>query len=389
MTGEMHMNGRRVPRTFCTILLALALATAGLLAGGATPALAKAKPRVYTFYVDSRGGVLYYHRSKACSDQLDGAHVKVIRATIAAIKKAGYRPCPRCKPAGWTKPPKRFYGSRWSRYYSQNRKARFITTHRGGRLTLTWRQVVRRRLIPDPKTKPYGWVGFRSYYQAEPSSFIADLVAEINRRRAELGNPPVSISATRCVASESWAEYLCRVRGVTGHATPHTSGMDWDTWQSVGVGDEGVGYTHEPFINLLTGAMVGAQESVHVSPFVTDPTIAYIGAGVFYQRTSTGWDGFSANCVQADGDSLRGGSIEVTSAPLSVSAGATATATALITPDTPGDTFEWSIADSSVATLTAVGGLATITPLGPGTTTVHVRTGVSQVDATATITVSD
>jgi hypothetical protein len=135
--------------------------------------------------------------------------------------------------------------------------------------------------------------------------------------------------------------------------------------------------------------MVGAQESVHVSPFVTDPTIAYIGAGVFYQRTSTGWDGFSANCVQADGDSLRGGSIEVTSAPLSVSAGATATATALITPDTPGDTFEWSIADSSVATLTAVGGLATITPLGPGTTTVHVRTGVSQVDATATITVSD
>lgn len=386
--GE-RVGGGRGARYLATILIAVVLAAAGSLAGGATPALAKAKAKAYTFYVDSRGGVLYYHRSKTCSDELDRVHVKVVRAAIAAIKKAGYRPCPKCKPAGWTKPPKRFYASKWSRYYSQNPKARFITAHRGGRLTLTWRQVVRRRLIPDPKTKPYGWVGFRSYYQAEPSSFIADLVAEINRRRAEIGNPPVSISTTRCVASESWAGYLCRVHGVTGHATPHTSGMDWDTWQSVGVGDEGVGHTHEPFINLLTGAMVGAQESVHVAPFVTDPTIAYIGAGVFYQRTSIAWDGYSANCVQADGDNLRGGSIEVTSAPLSVSAGATATAAALITPDTPGDTFEWSIADPSVATLTAAGRFATITPLSPGTTTVHVRTGVSQVDATATIIVSD
>ena len=383
------MSGGRGARYLATILIAVVLAIAGSLAGGATPALAKVKPRIYTFYVDSRGGVLYYHRSKACSDELDGVHVKVVRATVAAMKKAGYRPCPKCRPAGWTKAPKRFYASRWSRYYSQNRRARFITTHRGGRLTLTWRQVVRRRLIPDPKTKPYGWVGFRSYYQAEPSTFLTDLVAEINRRRAEIGNPPVSISTTRCVASESWADYLCRVHGVTGHATPHTSGMDWDTWQSVGVGDEGVGYTHEPCINLLSGSMVGAQEAVHVAPFVDDPTIAYIGAGVCYQRTSIGWDGYSANCVQADGDDLRGGSIEVTSAPLSISAATTTTATALITPDTPGDTFDWSIADSSVATVTGVGGVATITPLSPGTTTIHVRTGVSQVDATATISVTD
>jgi uncharacterized protein YjdB len=110
---------------------------------------------------------------------------------------------------------------------------------------------------------------------------------------------------------------------------------------------------------------------------------------VCYQRTTIGWDGYRADCVQADGDNLRGGSIDVTSSPLSVSAGTTATATAFITPDTPGDTFDWSVADSSVATLSAVGGVATITPLSPGTTTIHVRTGVSQVDATATITVTD
>lgn len=381
------MNSKQMVRFLTTLLVAIAVASMGVL-GGASPALAKAKakPKVYTFYVDSRGGVLYYHRTKSCRDELDGAHLKKIRATVAAMKKAGYRPCPQCRPAGYTKPPKRFYASKYSLYYSQNRKARFITVHRGGRLTLTWKQVVRRKLIPDPKTKPYGWVGFRPYYQAEPPSFIADLVAEINRERAARGNPPVSISTTRCVASQSWADYLCRTR-----QSVHTCDLQFDPtpWQNDGAGWESVGFTHEPMLDLLTGEIDGGPTWIHVPALVTNPDIAYIGAGVVYQRASIGWDGYAASVTQADGDTLRGGSIEVTGAPLSVSAGATATAAAHITPETPGDTFTWTVADSTIATLSADGGIATIQPLSAGTTTIHVRTGVSQVDATATITVQN
>lgn len=379
------MSNNKTARFVTTLLVALMIASVGLL-GGAAPALAKAKPKTYTFYVDSRGGVLYYHRTIGCTNELDGVHVKRVRATLARIKKAGYRPCPKCKPVGYKAPPKRFYGSKWSLYYSTNRRAPFIVAHRGGRLTLTWKQVTSRKLIPDPKTKPYGWVGFKPYYQAEPASFIADLVGEINRQRAELGNPPVSISATRCVASQSWADYLCRTR-----QSVHTSDLRFNPapWQNTGVGWESVGYTHEPFLNLLTGEIDGGPTWMHVPAFVTNPDIAYIGAGVVYRRNSRGWDGWAASVTQADGDNLRGGRIEVSDALLSVSAGTTATATARITPDTAGDTFEWSLADSSIATLTVDGGVATIHPLCAGTTTIHVRTGVSQVDATATITVHD
>jgi len=128
---------------------------------------------------------------------------------------------------------------------------------------------------------------------------------------------------------------------------------------------------------------------MHVPALVTNPDIAYIGAGVVYRRTSRGWDGWAASVTQADGDNLRGGRIELSDALLSVSAGTTATATARIAPDTTGDSFEWSLADSSIATLTVDGGVVTIQPLRAGTTTIHVRTDVSQVDATATITVQD
>jgi hypothetical protein len=387
--GEMNMDARRVGRFGFTALVALTIASVGLLGGSAEPALAKGQPRVRTFFVDSRGGVMYNHRTKRCRHDLDGAHVKILRVTLTGVRRAGYRPCPKCKPVGYKRPPKRFYASKWSRYYSQNRRAHFITAHRGGRLKLTWKQVVRRRLVPDPKTKPYGWVGFRSYYQAEPASYVADLIGEINRERAVFGNPPVSISTTRSVAAESWARHLCRVRGVTGHATPHTSGMTWDTWQSVGAGWESVWYTHEPRIDLLNGQLEAGPTCAHVPAFVTEADIAYIGAGVVYQRKTRGWGGYRADCVQSDLDNLRGSSIEVTTAPLSVSTGATTTAMAHITPETPGDTFAWSIADSSVATLTAIGGVAIIQPLAAGSTTIHVRTGVSQTDATATITVGD
>lgn len=125
------MNSMRAVRILTALAIAIAVASAGLL-GGATPALAKSKdkPTVYTFYVDSRGGVLYYHRVRGCTKELDGVQVKKVRATLASIKRAGYRPCPKCKPAGYTKPPKRLYASKYSRYYSQNRKARFITAHR-------------------------------------------------------------------------------------------------------------------------------------------------------------------------------------------------------------------------------------------------------------------
>ncbi len=372
-------------------LVAIALASAGLLACGVTPALAKAKPKpmVYTFYVDSRGGVLWYHSSPHATHEMDGVHVRVIRATVPQIERMGYRPDPVDKPHGYLRPPKgaKFYASKYSLYYSQNRHASFIVAHRGGRLRLTWKQVIARKLIADPKTKPCGWVGFKSYYQAEPQSFLDDALSYINAQRAAIGNPPVSFSTTRCVAAQSWTDYLCRVHGVTGHDTPHTSGMTWDTWQSEGAGWEGVGFTHEPVVNLMNGAAEAAQECVHVPAFVTESDIAYIGIGVTCERTSIGWDGCSANCFQADGDTFRGGSIDVTSAPLSVSAGTTATVTATITPDTPGDTFTWSVVDSSIATLTATGGVAMLTPLSPGTTTIHVRTGVSQVDATATFTV--
>jgi len=276
------MSSNRTARFVTTLLVALMIASVGLL-GGAAPALAKAKPKTYTFYVDSRGGVLYYHRTNGCRYELDGIHVKRVRATLARIKKAGYRPCPKCKPVGYKAPPKRFYGSKWSLYHSTNRRAPFIVAHRGGRLTLTWKQVTSRKLIPDPKTKPYGWVGFKPYYQAEPAGFIADLVGEINRRRAELGNPPVSISATRCVASQSWADYLCRTR-----RSVHTSDLRFNPapWQNTGVGWESVGYTHEPFLNLLTGEIDGGPTWMHVPALVTNPEIAYIGAGVVFAGRS-------------------------------------------------------------------------------------------------------
>ena len=63
------MNSTRAVRVrlLASIVVAITIASAGLL-GGAAPALAKAKARhrVYTFYVDSRGGVMYYHRAKSC-----------------------------------------------------------------------------------------------------------------------------------------------------------------------------------------------------------------------------------------------------------------------------------------------------------------------------------
>ena len=62
------MNSAKAVRVLATLVIAIAVASAGLL-GGAAPALAKtkAKPRVYTFHVDSRGGVLYYHRVRGCT----------------------------------------------------------------------------------------------------------------------------------------------------------------------------------------------------------------------------------------------------------------------------------------------------------------------------------
>jgi hypothetical protein len=165
----------------------------------------------------------------------------------------------------------------------------------------------------------------------------------------------------------------------------HTMGMDWSEPQSVGAGHESVGYGHEPHLNLLNGELLGGESWEHCPPLVDDPTIAYVGAAMVYRRVSVGWDGYAAECFQSDGVIPRGGSIEVS--PTSMSVGATATATACITPDTPGDTFTWSVADPSVASLAASGPVATITGLSAGTTTIHVRTGLSQVDATATVTV--
>lgn len=416
MRGDTHMNTRRSARTICSLLAALAFGVMGLL-GPAAPALAKAK--VYTFYVDSRGGVLYYHRTKSCTYKLPSGyymnmngsanwlpksdpwsrvlvpgHVKTVRATVAAMLKAGYRPCPGDKPAGYAKPPKRFYASKYAGLYTQNKKAAFITKHRGGRLTLTWKQVVARKLTPDPKTKPYGWVGFKSYVQSQEASFIDAELAEINRERAVLGNPPVSLSATRNAACTSWADHLIRVKGVTGHVTPHTSGQaapgvgGWAEPQSIGAGCESVWWTHYPVLHLLTGEDDGHGTWNHVYQFVADPTIAYIGVGAVYQRGALGWDGYFADCIQSDADHMRGGTLTVSGPALSASAGATATATVVVDPPTPGDTFTWTVANPAIVSVTGTGASVTVAPLQAGTTTISVHTGVSQIDATATVTVA-